>query len=142
MPVRTANAEWKGNFKEGSGTINTETKTISNVSYDSASRFENGTKTNPEELLGAAHAACYSMALALALSRDGFKVNSIKTEDKVHIEKVDDGFKITKIEIHTTGDIEEVDLEKFKNYAEKTKKGCPVSKALTGTEFILNAQLK
>lgn len=141
MPARTANAEWKGNFKEGSGVISTETKTINNIAYDSDSRFGNGTKTNPEELVGAAHAACYSMALALALSKDGFKVNSIKTEDKVHIEKVDDGFKITKIEVHATGDIDNVDLEKFKDYAEKTKKGCPVSKALTGTEFILNAQL-
>lgn len=142
MPVRTANAEWKGNFKEGGGTISTETKTLSNVAYDSASRFEDGKKTNPEELVGAAHSACYSMALALALSKDGFKVNSVQTEDRVHIEKVEDGFKITKIEINTVGDVEKIDEKKFKDFAEKTKKGCPVSRALTGTELVLNAKLK
>jgi lipoyl-dependent peroxiredoxin len=142
MPVRTAKAEWRGNFKEGGGTISTETKTLTNVAYDSASRFEDGKKTNPEELLGAAHSACYSMALALALSRDGFTVNSINTEDKVHIVKGEDGFKITKIEMYTIGDIGKIDENKFKDYAEKTKKGCPVSRALTGTEIVLNVKLK
>lgn len=142
MPVRTANAEWKGNLKNGNGTISTETKTLDNVAYDSASRFDQGNTTNPEELVGAAHAACFSMALANSLSKDEFKVNSIQTEDKVHIAKVEDGFKITKIEINTVADVEKIADQKFQEYAEKTKKGCPVSSALTGTELVLNAKLK
>ncbi len=142
MPVRTANAEWRGNLKEGTGTISTETGTLKNVAYNFVSRFEQGDQTNPEELLGAAHAACFSMALAGSLSGEGYKVNSIKTEDKVSIARVEDGFKITKIEISTTGDVNGIDEKKFNEFAEKSKKGCPVSKALTGTEFVLTAKLK
>ena len=142
MPVRTANAEWRGNLREGSGNISTESGVLKNVAYNFVSRFESGNETNPEELVGAAHSACFSMALANGLSGDGFKVNSIKTEDKVHIEKVDGAFKITKIEIHTVGDVEGIDAEKFQKYAGDAKAGCPVSKALTGTDIILNAKLK
>ena len=142
MSVRTANAEWKGNLREGSGTINTESGVLKNVPYNFVSRFEEGSETNPEELVGAAHAACYSMALANALSGAGFKVNSIQTEDKVHIVKLETGFTITKIEIHTVGDVEGIDNETFQKLAEGTKTGCPVSKALTGTEMVLNAKLK
>ncbi len=87
MPVRTSSAEWKGNLVQGKGTISTETGVLKNTSYNFVSRFEHGDQTNPEELLGAAHAACYSMALAHGLSEAGFKVNSIQTEDKVYIEK-------------------------------------------------------
>lgn len=142
MPVRTAKAQWRGNLKEGSGNISTETSVLKDVAYNSASRFEQGSTTNPEELLGAAHAACFSMALANSLAQEGFKVNSIKTEDKVSINKVETGFKITKIEINTEGDIDEIDEAKFKEFAEKTKTTCPVSQAITGTEFVLNAKLK
>ncbi len=142
MPVRTANAEWRGNLKEGSGNISSESGVLKNVAYNFVSRFESGNETNPEELIGAAHSACFSMALANGLSGDGFKVNSIKTVDKVHIEKVDGAFKITKIEINTVGDVEGIDAAKFEKYAGDAKAGCPVSKALTGTEFILNAKLK
>src|SRR3989304_892809 len=106
MPVRKANSEWKGNLKDGSGTLNTETNLLKDTPYN-ASRFSTeGKGTNPEELLGAAHSGCYSMALANALSNAGFKVNSIKTEDKVHIEKLEGGFTITKIEVNTVGDVE------------------------------------
>ncbi|SRR5690606_20461727 len=142
MPVRKANSEWKGNLKEGNGTLNTETGLLQDTPYN-ASRFSpQGDGTNPEELLGAAHAGCYSMALANALSNAGYKVNSIKTEDKVHIEKLDTGFTITKIEISTVGDVEGIDEETFVKHAENTKTGCPVSKALTGTEMVLTAKLK
>jgi lipoyl-dependent peroxiredoxin len=142
MPVRTANAEWRGNLKEGTGTISTETGTLKNVAYNFVSRFEQGDQTNPEELLGAAHAACFSMALANSLSGEGFKVNSIKTEDKVSIARVEDGFRITKIEMSTIGDVEGIDEKKFSEFAEKSKVGCPVSQALTGTEIVLAAELK
>jgi lipoyl-dependent peroxiredoxin len=141
MPVRTANAEWKGDLKKGSGTISTESGVLKSVTYNFASRFEEGNYTNPEELVGAAHSACFTMALANNLSNEGFKVNSIKTEDKVYIARVEDGFKITKIEINTVGDVDEIEEDKFKSFAEKTSETCPVSMALSGTEFMLQATL-
>jgi osmotically inducible protein OsmC len=142
MPVRTASAEWKGNLTQGTGTINTETGVLKNTAYNFVSRFEQGNETNPEELIGAAHAACFSMALAHALSGAGFKVNSVQTEDKVHINKTDAGFTITKIEVNTTADVEGIDNDTFQKHAESTKTGCPVSKALTGTHLVLTAKLK
>ena len=142
MPIRRANAEWHGDLKSGKGSLNTETKTLNNVPYDAGSRFESGSTTNPEEIIGAAHAGCYSMALANSLSKEGFKVNSIKTDARVHIEKTDAGFTITKIELDTVGDVEGVDAAGFTKFAEQTKTGCPVSRALTGPMIILNAKLK
>lgn len=142
MPIRKANAEWKGDLKSGKGTISTETGTLSNVAYDAGSRFESGSTTNPEELIGAAHSACYSMALANSLAKEGYKVNSIKTDDKVYIEKGDTGFTITKIEINTLGDVEGIDENTFIKFAEQTKTGCPVSRALTGPNMFLTAKLK
>lgn len=142
MPVRKANAEWNGGLRDGKGTISTETGTLKNTAYNFVSRFEQGNETNPEELIGAAHAGCFSMALSGALAGAGFKVNSVKTEDRVHIEKQEKGFTITKIEVFTEGDIEGIDEVKFKEFAENAKAGCPVSRALTGTTFVLNAKLK
>lgn len=142
MPIRKANAEWKGDLKSGKGSISTETKLLNNTPFDAGSRFESGTTTNPEEILGAAHAGCYSMALANSLSKEGFKVNSIKTDAKVHLEKLDSGFTITKIELDTLGDVDGIDAATFVKHAEQTKVGCPVSKALTGPKIILSAKLK
>ena len=142
MPIRRANAEWKGDLKSGKGSLNTETKTLNNVPYDAGSRFESGSTTNPEEIIGAAHAGCYSMALANSLSKEGFKVNSIKTDARVHIEKLEQGFTITKIELDTVGDVEGIDAAGFTKFAEQTKTGCPVSRALTGPMIVLNAKLK
>jgi osmotically inducible protein OsmC len=142
MPIRKANAEWKGDLKSGKGSLNTETKLLNNTAYDAGSRFESGTTTNPEELIGAAHAGCYSMALANSLAKEGFKVNSINTDAKVHIEKLESGFTITKIELDTVGDVDGIDAKTFNSHAEKTKTGCPVSKALTGPTIILTAKLK
>lgn len=141
MPVRKGSAEWKGNLKEGKGTVSTETGTLKDVAYDFVSRFEQGSHTNPEELVGAAHAACFSMAFANNLSNAGHKVNSIKTEDKVTIEKKEAGFTITKIEVNTVGNVEGIDETTFQKMAEEAKKGCPVSRALTGVEIVLNANL-
>jgi osmotically inducible protein OsmC len=142
MPIRSANAEWHGDLKSGKGSLNTETKTLNNVPYDAGSRFESGSTTNPEEIIGAAHAGCYSMALANSLSKEGFKVNSIKTDARVHIEKLEQGFTITKIELDTVGDVEGIDAAGFSKFAEQTKTGCPVSRALTGPMIILTAKLK
>ena len=142
MPVRKASAQWMGDLKNGKGLLNTETKLLNNTGYDFGSRFETGSTTNPEELVGAAHAGCYSMALANSLAKEGFKVNAINTEAKVHLEKLEDGFAITKIELDSIGDVEGIDATTFAKHAEQTKTGCPVSKALTGPTIILNARLK
>lgn len=142
MPVRKANAEWKGNLKEGNGIISTETGVLKNTAYNFVSRFETGKETNPEELLGAAHSSCYSMALAGALSGAGFKVNSIFTEDKVHIEKLETGFTVTRIEVNCKADVEGVDNATFQKLAAETKSGCPIAKALNVKEIILTAELK
>ncbi len=142
MPVRKANAEWKGNLKEGNGTITSESGVLKNIAYNFVSRFDQGKETNPEELIGAAHSACFSMALANSLAGAGFTVNSVKTDAKVHIEKLESGFTITKIELDAVGDVTGIDQKTFLEHAEKTKTGCPVSKALTGPMILLNAKLK
>ena len=141
MAVRKGSAEWWGDLKSGKGKLSSETGVLNNISYDAASRFETGITTNPEELLGAAHAACYSMALANALSKEGFKVNSIKTVDDIHLNKTDAGFTITKIVIHTEGKVDGIDEAAFKKHAEATKSGCPVSRALKAVDMDLDARL-
>ena len=142
MPVRKGNAEWKGNLKEGTGTLSSESGVLKNMAYNFVSRFDQGKQTNPEELLGAAHSACFTMALANSLALAGFTVNSVKTDAKVHIEKLESGFTITKIELDTVGDVAGINEKTFLEHAEKTKTGCIVSRALTGPMLILNAKLK
>jgi osmotically inducible protein OsmC len=141
MAVRKGSAEWKGDLKSGKGTLSSETGVLNNIAYDFMSRFETGNNTNPEELLGAAHAACFSMAFANNLSKEGYKVNSIKTVDDVHLEKREAGFSITKIVIHTEGDVEGIDNTSFQKFAEATKISCPVSRALKAVEMELHAKL-
>jgi osmotically inducible protein OsmC len=140
MAVRKGSAEWNGNLIEGKGTLSSETGVLSNIAYNFKSRFEQGSETNPEELLGAAHAACFSMALANVLSKEGFKVNSIKTVDDVHLEKLEGGFTITKIVINTEGNVEGIDEATFLKHADATKEACPVSRALK-IEKVINAKL-
>jgi len=142
MPVRKGHGEWRGDLPKGSGTLGTESGALTGVSYSFSSRFESGKGTNPEELLAAAHAACYSMALSAALSGKGYKVNSVRTEDSVHIDKQGDGFAITTIEINTVASVDGIDDATFQKFAEETKIGCPVSKALSGPRMVLNAKLK
>jgi len=142
MPIRKANAEWRGDLRKGSGNISTESGVLKNVAYNFVSRFETGKETNPEELVGAAHAACYSMALSNILAGAGFTVNSVKTEDKVHIEKLESGFTITKIEVHCDANIAGIDEATFKKHAEDAKKNCPVSKALAAVDMVLTTNLK
>ncbi len=140
MAVRKGSAEWNGNLVEGKGVLSSESGALRSIAYNFKSRFEQGSETNPEELLGAAHAACYSMALANGLSKEGFKVNSIKTTDDVHLEKLEGGFTITKIVINTVGSVEGIDEATFIKHAEATKEACPVSRALK-VEKVLNAKL-
>jgi lipoyl-dependent peroxiredoxin len=136
--IRHAEAEWKGSLKEGSGQVKTETGTLSS-SYSFRSRFEGGGETNPEELLGAAHAACFSMALSAALSAAGHTPNSVRTTAAVHLNKVDGGFAINQIDLETTGNVPGIDAATFEKFATDAKKGCPVSKALAGAEIHLKA---
>ena len=139
--IRHAEAEWKGSLKDGSGQVKTETGALSSP-YSFRSRFEGGGETNPEELIAAAHSACFSMALSAALSAAGHVPNSVRTAAAVHLNKVENGFAITKIELETIGDVPNIDAATFDKFANDAKKGCPVSKALAATEIHLNAKLK
>ncbi|MCX6149165.1 MAG: OsmC family peroxiredoxin [Ignavibacteriales bacterium] len=141
MPIRKATAIWNGDLLKGDGTLKTETGTV-NSKYSFTSRFEEGVGTNPEELIAAAHAGCFSMALSGGLAKAGFTEIKITTEDKVYIEKGSDGFSITKIEVFTEVEAQGIDEAKFQEIADATKKSCPVSRVLTGTEIILHAKLK
>ena len=109
--------------------------------YSFASRFENSPGTNPEEMIGAAEAGCFSMALSLGLSKAGYSPKRISTSAKVHIEKVDEGFKITSIDLTTEAQVPGTDEQTFIAQAEATRKTCPVSQALTGTVINLQAKL-
>ncbi len=140
MVTRTAEAVWEGNLKEGKGTMSLGSGAFEGQ-YSFASRFEQGEGTNPEELIGAAHAGCFSMALSLGLAKDGFEPERIHTTAKVKLEKVDDGFKITHITLNTEGKVPGISKEKFQEHAQAAKEGCPVSKALEGVEIDLNAKL-
>lgn len=140
--TRSAHATWEGNLQQGNGVVTVESGTFTDANYSFTKRFGDEAGTNPEELLGAAHAACFSMALSAGLSGAGYKVNSVHTLDKVNLEKVEGGFKISTIEIHCEASVEGISEEVFQKTAMDTKAGCPISKALTGVEFVLNATLK
>jgi len=140
MPARTATAIWQGNLNEGTGSVKTESGAL-NGAYAFATRFENGAGTNPEELLGAAHAGCFSMALAARLSREGFTVNSVETTAKVYLEKGEAGFGISRIELVTRGSVVGIDDAAFKEAAEATKTGCIISRALSAVPTTIDAAL-
>lgn len=140
MPVRTSQAEWKGNLREGQGTVQLGSGAFKGA-YSFPSRFEEGTGTNPEELIAAAHAACYSMALSAGLSKAGYNPTRVHTDAKVHLEKVGEGFEITTIELLTEAEIPGITESAFMEAAETAKKNCPVSKALAGPKITLNAKL-
>jgi osmotically inducible protein OsmC len=130
MPTRTANAEWKGGLKEGSGSFKGQTGLGGTYSF--GSRFADAAGSNPEELLAAAEAACFSMALALGLESQGFPATSVQTKAACTIEKVGDGFKITTMKLDVTAAVPNLDNEKFQGIAAATKDACPVSQALKG----------
>ena len=140
MAVRTANAVWEGNLREGKGTMKLGSGAFEGA-YSFSSRFEEGRGTNPEELIGAAHAGCFSMALAAGLERAGYRPDRVQTGARVHLIKGDSGFKINKIELQTEADVPGIDEKTFQEQAEAAKKNCPVSQALSGVEIQLNAKL-
>lgn len=140
MPKRKAEAEWNGDLKGGNGTMKFESGAYEGK-YSFSSRFEEGTGTNPEELIGAAHAGCFSMALSGELTKEGFSPESIKTSATVSLEKNNGGFAIKTITLDTEASIPEIDNETFQQHAESAKKNCPVSQALAGVEIKLNASL-
>jgi len=141
MPTRSASARWEGNLASGKGNLQTATGSFSG-SYSFPSRFESGEGTNPEELIAAAHAGCYAMALSHELDQAGFTPNSVSASADVHLEQVEGGFAITKIDLSCDADVPNIDDSKFQEIANAAKAGCPVSKALAGTEIGLNATLK
>ena len=143
MATSTADAVWEGGLKDGKGSIKTGSGAI-NGAYSFRTRFEGAqgaAGTNPEELIGAAHAGCFSMALSAGLGRAGFTPTRVATTAKVHLEKVGEGFKITRIELDNESAVPGIDEAGFQEQARKAKEGCPVSQALGGVEITLTARL-
>jgi lipoyl-dependent peroxiredoxin len=141
MPKRKASAHWDGSLQEGGGTMRLGTGAYEGP-YSFQSRFEEGDGTNPEELIAAAHAGCFSMALSLGLGRAGYEPESVETEATVEIDKVGEGFAITRIQLQTRAKVPGIDDDEFQRQAEAAKEGCPVSQALGGVETIdLEAEL-
>jgi lipoyl-dependent peroxiredoxin len=141
MPVRTAEATWQRSLQDGSGTMRLGSGAFEG-SYSFKSRMEDGPGTNPEELIGAAHAGCFSMAFANGLTQAGHKPQEIRTKATVHFDKGDQGWGISRIELATEGTVPGIDEAAFKRLAEDAKKNCPVSKALAATPITLSATLK
>jgi lipoyl-dependent peroxiredoxin len=136
MLVRSSTAVWEGGLKNGKGRMKIG-KGVWEGEYSFASRFENGTGTNPEELIGAAHAGCFSMALSLILEQAGFKPGRISTTARVFVDRSGDGYKIMRIDLETEGTAPGLDAATFREKAEMAKKGCPVSVALSAVEINL-----
>lgn len=140
MAVRTAEAEWTGDLKGGTGTMALGSGAYRG-GYSFSTRFEDEPGTNPEELIGAAHAGCFSMALSGALGKAGFAPERIQTRARVHLEKGDSGFSIARIELITEAKVPGIDEARFQEQARGAKEGCPVSRALQGVEILLEARL-
>ncbi|MEA2197977.1 MAG: lipoyl-dependent peroxiredoxin [Solirubrobacteraceae bacterium] len=140
--VRTAHASWQGTVPEGSGKIGVGSGAFDGT-FTLRSRIDEGVhSTNPEELIGAGHAGCFTMSLANLMSEAGHPPNKVDTTARVHLEELDLGFRITKIELDTVGDVDGMDQATFVSLAKQAKTTCPVSLALTGTEITLKAKLK
>lgn len=137
MATRESSAIWRGNLKEGEGSMRLGSGAYEGA-FTYASRFEDGAGTNPEELIGAAHAGCFSMYLSLILSNAGHIPTRIATTAKVHL---GEGPRITLIELSTVGEVPGIDEETFEEFAEQAKKGCPVSQALAAVDMRLMARL-
>ena len=139
--VKKASAVWKCGIKDGGGTISTETGALKEAPYGFNARFENGPGTNPEELIGAAHAGCFSMAFSLMLTEAGLKADKIETHAAVTLEKVGDGFAITSSHLNVVAKIPGIDQAKFEEISNQAKAGCPVSK-LFNTTITMDARLE
>jgi lipoyl-dependent peroxiredoxin len=140
MAIRNASAVWEGNLAAGKGSMKFGGGAFEGQ-YSFASRFENGKGTNPEELIAAAHAGCFSMAFSHSLAEAGFVPTKVATTAKVHLDKVATGFKITLIELDCEASVPGIDEVKFQKIADGAKLGCPVSQALAAVEIKLNARL-
>jgi osmotically inducible protein OsmC len=141
MPETTASAVWNGSLTEGSGTMRMGSGAYEGP-YSFQSRFEEGDGTNPEELIAAAHAGCFSMALSGDLGRAGHEAESVETTATVHLEKVEAGFGITRIVLDTRARVPGIDADEFQQVAEGAKRNCPISRALAAVPSIeLNAEL-
>jgi osmotically inducible protein OsmC len=141
MPVRKADARWEGSLQDGRGTMALGSGAFEGQ-YSYGSRFEEGTGTNPEELIGAAEAGCFSMALSGILTRAGHVPDAIETAARVHLDKANGGFAITRIELVTRGRVAGLSADEFRRYADEAKSGCPVSKALGAIDITLEAELE
>ena len=130
---RSANAIWRGGLKDGKGSVSTDSGALSGVPYNFRMRFENEKGTNPEELVAAAHAACFSMALSLFLGDAGMTAESIETKATVTLDQVDGGFAVTSSHLQTTVKIPNADRAAFQKAVETAKSGCPISKLLNAT---------
>jgi len=138
---RTASAVWKGGLKDGQGTLSTPSRVLSETRYSFTDRFESGTGTNPEELIAAAHAGCFSMALSAELGNAGLKPESIRTTARLTFEKLPEGFTVTKILLDTVARVPGADTAAFDKAAAAAKAGCPISRLLKA-EITLNARLE
>jgi lipoyl-dependent peroxiredoxin len=142
MATRTANARWEGDLASGSGTMHMGSGSWSGP-YSAKSRFEEGDGTNPEELIAAAHAGCFSMAFAHELAQAGHPPDSVETVAEVHLNPADGGFAINRIDLRTRASVPGIDEQEFQTLGERAKAGCPVSKALAGVgEITLDATLE
>lgn len=142
MATRDGSAEWRGDLKTGSGTVSVASGLFSDGNYSFSSRFEEGAGTNPEELIAAAHAGCFSMALSNILAGDGHAPDSVRTTAKVHLRMIDGNPTIARIDLIAEGRVPGIDQNQFGDYAEQAKAGCPVSRALAGVgEITLDARL-
>jgi osmotically inducible protein OsmC len=140
MPVRTASAKWEGALRDGSGTMALGSGAFEGQ-YSFGSRFEEGTGTNPEELIGAAHAGCFSMALANILDEAGHSPRRVETSARVHLEQSDEGPAITRIELSTEVDVPGIDESELGRHVKAAEAGCPVSKALAAIEISAEGRL-
>ena len=138
---RTGSAVWRGGIKDGQGTVSTESGVLDGAQYSFSTRFEDGKGTNPEELLAAAHAGCFSMALSKQLNDAGFTADSINTTAAVRLEKTDAGFSITKVHLDVTARVPGADAAAFETAANNAKAGCPVSRVLNA-EITMDARLE
>ena len=138
--IRKASAVWKGSLKEGKGTISTDSGVLSNTQYSFSTRFENGKGTNPEELIAAAHAGCFTMALSAQLGNAGITPETLETTASLTLEKLDAGFTVTKVHLDVAGRIPGNDKAAFEKAAQDAKAGCPISRLLKA-EITMTARL-
>jgi len=137
---RTATAVWTGSGKEGKGVLSTQTGTLNKTQYSFTSRFENGTGTNPEELIAAAHAGCFNMALAFMLGGEGFSPDEINTTATLSLDNKESVWTVTAINLDVKAKIKEIDSAKFQQIADNAKKNCPISRLLN-TNITMTANL-